>query len=115
MSPRFLLKLTIITPAKQASAASAFCQFIVSIPMQMLIAVATIGAEPAVELAPVKADEFSGRERESGERCEQENPLHERHRRVFLNQRAEDAEVESEEDSVENHQDDASQGIALGS
>ena len=43
MSLRFLLKLTIITPAKQASAASAFCQFIVSIPMQMLIAVATMG------------------------------------------------------------------------
>ena len=43
MSLRFLLKLTIITPAKQASAASAFCQFIVSTPMQMLIAVATMG------------------------------------------------------------------------
>ena len=43
MSPRFLLKLTIITPAMQARAERVFCQFIVSIPMQMLIAVATMG------------------------------------------------------------------------
>ena len=38
-----LLRLTIITPAKTRIADNIFCQLSISIPMQMLIAVAMMG------------------------------------------------------------------------